>query len=125
MNGRIIWPELMKSGSTWSFISMYTQIIPIVLTVVTESLIFGSRFYSPNVHVSKCKSSCFVLFINFSKLNYSLNNNWPDGGWVGGYMIQELKQHLRRHLLHLNAEIITCVFICHIHYFSVGLDQSH
>ena len=46
------------------------------------------------------------------------------GGWVVDYMIQELKQHLSRHLLHLNAEIIICVFICHIHYFSVGLDQS-
>ena len=63
--------------------------------------------------------------INLSKLIYLLNNNWPDGGWVGDYMIQELKQHLTRHLLHLNAEIIICVFICHIHYFWVGLDQSH
>ena len=119
MNGRSIWPELMKSGSTWSFMSTYTQIIPIVLTVVTESLIFGSRFYSPNV--STCKSSCFLVIINLSKLIYSLNNNWPDGGWVGDYKIQELKQHLRKHL----AEIIICVFICHIHYFWVGLDQSH
>ena len=68
--------------------------------------------------------------ISLSKLIFLLKNNWPDGGWVGDYMIQELKQHLRRlHLillsLHLNAEIIICVFICHIdvHYFWVGLDS--